>query len=141
MKLSDIAATPDFELSYIHWKGTELKFWCRVLTAKNAREIRELSIDKTTVNLIKAQQRSEHLVSACVYIDVDPDSETTKPTIEFTDDEGEHHEVVRLWTVKECATIKDPLLQKIAKVCDEVNKTNMLFGDKNQEEEEELGNS
>lgn len=140
--ITSIAGVPEFELQSVHWKGIEYKFWCRVLTAKQAREIRELSIDKSSVNLIKAQQRPEHLVSACVYIDSDPDKETTKPVVEFVDDDGEHHEVVKAWTIKECAAIKDPLIQKLSKICDEVNKTNLLFGRKEEEEaEEDLGNS
>ena len=132
--IRSISSTVDFEPRSIHWKGTEYHFFVRVLSAVVARKIRQSIFDKNSISMTKAQERPEHLVSACIYV---PKGENdTREHVDFCDDDGQYHELVRAWTKKEVESMKEPLLVKLAEVCDEVNKTKL-----NDEEKEELGNA
>lgn len=131
--IRSISSAPEFEARSITWKGAEYHFFVRVLPAVTARKIRQSIFDKNNLSMIKAQERPELLVSNCIYV---PARDTdTREVIDYTDDDGDSHELVKAWTKKEVEAMKEPLLVKLTEVCDEVNKTRL-----NDEDSDGLGN-
>jgi hypothetical protein len=115
-------ASAEFELCKIHWKGTEFAFWCKVLSAKEHRRATDYFSKDGTLDLSKYREQADAFVSMCVYVPASDAPDSKRPTITFTDDDGEEHEV-RQWLSKgEAGELKAALLDKIRTEVEKVNQ-------------------
>lgn len=129
--LATLNNTPEFEICSVHWKGTEFSFWCKVLTAKEHRHVTDYFSKDGNVDLSKYREQADAFVSSCVYVDASSMPDSKRPVIEFTDSDGEKHEV-RQWLSKgEAGELKAALLDKIRTAVEKVNSL---------KQPEELGN-
>lgn len=112
---------PEFELCTIHWKGTEFSFWCKVLTAKEHRQATDYFSKDGNLDLAKYREQADAFVSMCVYVDA-ASVEAKRPTVEFTDSDGESHEVKQWLTKSEAGELKAALLDKIRTEVEKVNR-------------------
>lgn len=115
-------AAPEFELCTVHWKGTEFSFWCKVLSAKEHRTATDYFSKDGQLDLSKYREQADAFVSMCVYVPASDLPDSKRPTVTFTDSDGEQHEV-RQWLSKaEAGELKAALLDKIRTEVETINR-------------------
>jgi hypothetical protein len=121
--ITSITATaPEFELCNVHWKGTEFSFWCKVLSAKEHRQATDYFSKDGTLDLGKYREQADAFVSMCVYVPAVDLPDSKRPTVSFTDSDGEQHEV-RQWLSKgEAGELKAALLDKLRTEVEKINR-------------------
>lgn len=123
-----------FEPCSITWKGQEFSFWSKVLSAAEHRKVTDY-FDKTgSLDLSKYREMADQMIAACVYVPSEALPDTKKQRIEFTDDDGDTHELVKWISPTEASGLKAALQQKIKS---EVERVNRLT----EEDQKELGKS
>lgn len=121
----------EFEPCSIHWKGSELHFWCKILSAKEHRQVTDYFSKDGSLDLSKYREQTDAFVSACVYLPKQDMPQTKRPAVDFVDDDGEQHELVQWVTKGEAGELKAALADKIKREIERVNSLKL---------DEDLGN-
>lgn len=119
--LAQIKSSPEFQAVTITWKGKDLSFWCKILSAKEHRQVTDYFGKDGQLDLNKYREQTDAFISQCVYVSKSDTPDTKRTIVEWSDDDGEAHELVQLFTKAEAGDLKASLADKIKKEIESVN--------------------
>ena len=132
--IASIINAPEFQACTIHWKGVEFSFWCKVLSSKEHREVTNNFGKDGALDLSKYREQTDAFIARCVYVPATEMADSKRPVVEFTDDDGESHEVIQWVTRPEASELKAALADKIKVEIETVNRLKV-----GTEQDEDLG--
>jgi hypothetical protein len=119
--LAQINSAPEFQAVTITWKGKDLSFWCKILSAKEHRQVTDYFGKDGQLDLNKYREQTDAFISQCVYLEKADMPNTKRTVVEWVDDDGEAHELVQWVTKAEAGDLKASLADKIKKEIETVN--------------------
>jgi hypothetical protein len=119
--LASLTNKVEFEACSVKWKGQELHFWCKVLSAREHRQVTDYFSKEGTLDLAKYREMTDAMVSQCVYLDRTEMSNSKRTPVEFVDADGESHELVQWVTKSEAGDLKASLADALKKEIETVN--------------------
>ena len=119
--LAQLQTTPEFQPVSVKWKGKELWFWCKILSAKEHRQVTDYFGKDGQLDLSKYREMTDAFISQCVYIEKTDNPDSKRTVIEFVDDDGESHELIQWVTKAEAGELKAALADRIKKQIETVN--------------------
>lgn len=119
--LAQIKSSPEFQAVTITFKGKDLSFWCKILSAKEHRQVTDYFGKDGQLDLNKYREQTDAFISQCVYVSKSDTPDTKRTIVEWSDDDGEAHELVQLFTKAEAGDLKASLADKIKKEIESVN--------------------
>ena len=93
--LAAIKSSPEFQAVSITWKGKELSFWCKILSAKEHRQVTDYFSKDGQLDLNQYREQTDAFISQCVYLEKSDMPDSKRTVVEWTDDDGEAHELVQ----------------------------------------------
>jgi len=119
--LAAVQSQPEFQVCSVHWKGSELQFWCKILSAKEHRTVTDYFTKEGSLDLVKYREMTDAFIAQCVYLEKTEVPDTKRPVVEFVDDDGEGHELVQWVTKAQAGDLKAALADKIKREIERVN--------------------
>jgi hypothetical protein len=119
--LAQLQTSPEFKAVSVTWKGNELWFWCKVLSAKEHRQVTDYFGKDGQLDLNKYREMTDAFIAQCVYLEKTEMPDTKRTVVNFTDEDGEAHELVQWVTKAEAGELKASLADRIKRQIETVN--------------------